>query len=104
MRSRLAESFPVALPRQVSCHREGLPQPMTKSLRRTSVLVCLGVALSAMLSAATPAFSESGTLDPILRGRARQLTGRSRVIVEYRGTADVRAVTAVRGRAGRRLS
>src|SRR3954471_8477007 len=77
---------------------------MTRTLHRTSVLVCVGIAVSAMLSAATPAFSQSGTLDPVLRGRARQLTGRSRVIVEYRGTADVRAVTAVRGRAGRRLA
>src|SRR3954471_10293771 len=77
---------------------------MTRTLHRTSVLVCCGVAVTAMLSAATPASSQSGALDPVLRGRARQLTGRSRVIVEYRGTADVRAVTAVRGRAGRRLA
>jgi serine protease AprX len=80
---------------------------MTTSLERLSGYVCLAVVTAAALSVASPANAQntaSGTLDPVLRARAQQLTGRSRVIVEYRGAADVRAVTAVRGRAGRTLA
>ena len=40
-------------------------------------------------------------LDPVLRHRARQLAGRSRVIVQFKGDADVRVFG--RGVAGRRL-
>ena len=42
-------------------------------------------------------------LDPILRARARQLLGRSRVIVDYKGTPDIRAITQLGGRSGRDL-
>ena len=35
--------------------------------------------------------------------RARQLTGRSRVIVEFHGTPDVRAITSAHGVATRAL-
>ena len=80
---------------------------MTTSFDRPAGSICLAlVVTAATLSAALPARAQSngGALDPVLRTRARQLTGRSRVIVEYRGTADVRAVTAVRGRAGRKLA
>src|SRR4051794_32973210 len=80
---------------------------MTTPLERLSGLVCLTLVAAVVLSAASPAQAQnsaSGTLDPVLRARARQLTGRSRVIVEYHGAADVRAVTTVRGRAGRTLA
>ena len=40
-------------------------------------------------------------LDPVLRHRARQLSGRSRIIVQFRGDADVRVFG--RGVAGRKL-
>ena len=52
--------------------------------------------------AQTPAADEI-KLDPVLQLRAGQLTGRSRVIVEFVNAPDVRAITAYRGRAGRRL-
>jgi serine protease AprX len=45
-----------------------------------------------------------GKLDAVLEARAGRLVGRSRVIVEFRDTPDVRAITAHRGRAGRRLA
>ena len=42
-------------------------------------------------------------LDRVLGLRARQLWGRSRVIVEFHGSPDVRAVTAAHGVASRRM-
>ena len=42
-------------------------------------------------------------LDPVLRMRARELAGRSRVIVEFKGTLDPRAITGHGGVAGRPL-
>src|SRR5690348_14679451 len=79
---------------------------MTTSLDRPCGSICLALVTAAALSTASPVLAQNSnsSLDPVLRIRARQLTGRSRVIVEYRGAADVRAVTAVRGRAGRRLA
>jgi serine protease AprX len=64
------------------------------------------LALAGMLLTSSPAAAQNGPagLDPVLGHRARQLTGRSRVLVEYRGVADVRAVTGARGRAGRQLA
>ena len=43
-------------------------------------------------------------LDRVLGLRARQLTGRSRVIVEFHGAPDVRAITSARGVTKRALS
>ena len=37
--------------------------------------------------------SGSGKLDPLLRAKARQRSGRSRVIVEFRGTPDATILT-----------
>ncbi len=78
---------------------------MTKT-PRSFAFIPAAVALTAVLTTATTASAQNvpGNLDPVLRHRARQLTGRSRVLVEYRGAADVRAVTGVRGRAGRQLA
>ena len=42
-------------------------------------------------------------LDRILSVRARQLTGRSRVMVEFRGAPDVRAITSAHGVAARTM-
>jgi hypothetical protein len=42
-------------------------------------------------------------LDRILSVRARQFTGRSRVIVEFYGAPDVRAITAAHGVVARTL-
>jgi serine protease AprX len=46
---------------------------------------------------------DSARLDPLLQVRSRQLTGRSRVIVEFRGDPDARVITRHRGVAGRQL-
>src|SRR6478735_9329625 len=79
---------------------------MTTSLDRPAGSLCIALVTAATLSTASPALAQNSgaSLDPVLRTRARQLTGRSRVIVEYRGIADGRAVTAVRGRVGRKLA
>jgi serine protease AprX len=62
-----------------------------------------------LLALAAPAFSgqrppDVQRLDAVLRQRARELTGSSRVIVEFRGTPDVRAITGHGGVAGKKLS
>ena len=69
-------------------------------------------AASALLTAvltlclAPQALAQTGAtgarLDPLLQHRARQISGRSRVIVQFKGETDVR-VFGARGRAGRRL-
>jgi len=46
---------------------------------------------------------DSSRLDAVLRQRARQLTGTSRVIVQYRTAADVRAITGRGGVPGKKL-
>ena len=65
-------------------------------------------AILILVAVAAPAFSgqrQAGArLDSVLRTRARELTGSSRVIVEFRGTPDVRAITARGGVAGKKLS
>jgi len=65
------------------------------------------LALCALVVLATPvAFAQSSArgdkLDSVLEHRARQLTGRTRVIVEFKGDADVR-VFGKRTATGRRL-
>jgi serine protease AprX len=65
---------------------------------------CLTVALVGLTASTVSAQSnvrQGDKLDPVLRHRARQLTGRSRVIVQFKGDADVRVFG--RGVAGRRL-
>jgi serine protease AprX len=68
---------------------------------RTAAVVALAFAVATPALAQRPA--RRGKLDAGLRGRAERLTGRSRVIVQFAGAPDVRAITAVHGRAGRRL-
>jgi serine protease AprX len=71
---------------------------------RTLALFFLTVfGISSLASAQAPAGHASSRLDRILSVRARQLTGRSRVIVEFRGVADVRAVTSAHGVATRTM-
>ena len=65
----------------------------------TALLV--SAAASARAQTQDPA---SQKLDPVLQARAAQLTGRTRVIVEFASTPDVRAITGNRGRVGRRLA
>ena len=71
---------------------------------RSFFSACLAVAFVA-LTAATASAQNHGRpgdkLDSVLRYRAKQLAGRSRVIVQFRGDADVRVFG--RGVVGRRL-
>ena len=60
------------------------------------------IALVALLALAAPAYAgprtpDAGRLDAVLRSRAKQVMGTSRVIVQFTGDADVRAIT---GRGG----
>jgi serine protease AprX len=65
------------------------------------------LAAVAVITCATPAVAgprDATRLDSVLRQRARQVAGTSRVIVQFRGDTDVRAITGQGGRAGKRLS
>ena len=60
-----------------------------------------------VVTCATPAAAgsrDATRLDAVLRQRARQVAGTSRVIVQFRGATDVRAITGQGGRAGKKLS
>lgn len=57
--------------------------------------------VAVLLMPATAVAQGRDKLDPILRARARQLLGRSRVIVDYKGAPDIRAITQLGGRSGR---
>jgi serine protease AprX len=75
----------------------------TPSLR-TFFSACLAIALVGLTASTVSAQSSrrlGDKLDPVLRHRATQLTGRSRVIVQFNGDADVRVFG--RGVVGRRL-
>ncbi len=75
--------------------------PISHSTRFTFAL-----AVSLLVVAVAPAAAQgqpNEKLDSVLQSRARQLTGRSRVIVEFTGGADVRVITGQRGVAGRAL-
>jgi serine protease AprX len=71
---------------------------------RSFFSACLAVAVVGLTASTATAQSHGrpgDKLDPVLRYRAGQLTGRSRVIVQFNGDADVRVFG--RGVAGRRL-
>ena len=76
--------------------------PLNVSLR-SSFSACLAIALVALTASSVSAqsFNRGEKLDPVLRHRVRQMTGRSRVIVQFRDDADVRVFG--RGMAGRKL-
>src|SRR5688572_5338747 len=71
---------------------------------RSFFSACLAVALVGLTASTVSAQSNrrlGDKLDPVLRHRATQLAGRSRVIVQFNGNADVRVFG--RGVPGRRL-
>ena len=69
-------------------------------------LLRAALAVTALLAAATPVAAQPaaapGKFDTVVADRARQLTGRSRVLVEFHDRTDVRAFG--KGTAGRRIS
>jgi len=76
-------------------------------MRRLRVVLPAIAATLAVLALAAPANAQGANarakLDSVLRLRAQQLVGRSRVIVEFNGDDDVRAITQRRGSLGRAL-
>jgi serine protease AprX len=75
-----------------------------RHLRTLAFLFIAVLALPALAPAQgrTAGYAPS-KLDRLLTARARQLTGRSRVIVEFNGTPDVRAILSANGVATRTL-
>src|SRR5687767_2063322 len=77
---------------------------LTDRILRCAIGGMLGLAaavLAASPVAAEPVRASATKLDAVLRGRASALTGRSRVIVEFKSMPDVRVFA--RGAAGRRV-
>src|SRR5262245_38530540 len=79
------------------------PMRQLTHLSRRVALVSLAAAVifPAFVSAASEG---AGKLDPLLQERARQWSGRTRVIVEFRGNPDATVITRDGGIAGRRLA
>ena len=79
-----------------------LDMPITRLLRTSTSAVLV---TAVVLLAASTASAQSGRgdkLDSFLRHRSRQLTGRTRVIVQFKSDSDVRALGG-RAATGRRL-
>jgi serine protease AprX len=68
-----------------------------RHVRALALLFLVGVPALVHAQARPHSARADSKLDRILDGRARQLTGRSRVIVEFNGAPDVRAITSARG-------
>jgi serine protease AprX len=71
-------------------------------------MLCRLLVFLSVLASAAPVFGQrpmdSPRLDSVLRHRARQVAGSSRVIVEFHDTPDVRTITGHGGVAGKKLS
>ena len=81
---------------------------LVTSASPTSRVRCAAIVI-ALLGLLSPATSqgqqvETEKLAPVLRERAQNLSGRSRVIVRFRGDADARLITGNGGVSGRRLA
>ena len=75
-----------------------------RHLRTLALLFAGVIALPALAAAQGPdAGRVPSKLDPLLGVRARQLTGRSRVMVEFKDAPDVRAITSAHGVAARTM-
>lgn len=73
-------------------------QAFATSLRRV-----LWFLVFMLLAGTATAQTPSPNLDRVLEARSRQLTGRSRVVVQFRGSPDARVITGNGGIAGRAL-
>jgi serine protease AprX len=74
------------------------------SLGRHLATLAAVVAVTCAIPAAAGSRADATRLDAVLRQRARQVAGTSRVIVQFRGATDVRAITGQGGRAGKKLT
>ena len=78
---------------------------MTTFISRVQHTLLLVAALGMLWPAtAQGQTGRSGKLAPVLQARAGQLSGRSRVIVQFHGDPDTRLLTDSGGQAGRRLA
>jgi serine protease AprX len=77
-------------------------KPLGYRVATTVMVAVLAFSTSAM--AGPKAAAERGRLDAVLRQRADQLAGTSRVIVQFRDATDVRAITGRGGKAGKKLA
>jgi serine protease AprX len=68
-----------------------------RHVRALALLFFLGVPTLVTAQTRHQGAGATAKLDRILDSRARQLTGRSRVIVEFHGAPDVRAITSAHG-------
>ena len=77
--------------------------PITAYFRSsvTSALLTAALVACTVSSAGAQSVNRGDTMDSVLRHRARQLAGRSRIIVQFKGDPDVRVFGG--GFAGRRL-
>src|SRR5919201_3978933 len=79
------------------------------SFGMTRFALCASAVALAIVATCVPAAADTrgdvsaAKLDAVLRTRAQQLTGSSRVIVRFRGEPDVRAITGRGGVVGRSL-
>src|SRR4051812_7667741 len=94
-------TFPSVVPRRLIMVTTMCSRPVRWTLLIPALLASMA---GSPTVAAGQGVAGSAKLDAVLRGRARQLMGRSPVIVQFNGAPDVRAITATRGLAGRRLS
>src|SRR5262245_49450926 len=87
-------------------HELAVDMPITRSLRIvTSALLAVAVVLltaPGAMAQSNGRGDKSDKLDKFLRNRARQVSGRTRVIVQFKGDSDVRLL-GKRAAAGRRL-
>ena len=78
------------------------------SMIHSSRWLRFGLAAVLTVGAAAPVAAEgigsADKLDGVLRSRAAQLTGRSRVIVQFKRQSDARVIAAERGAPGRKLA
>ena len=89
--------------------QRGYPLGQIMTMTTFSSHVRRTLLLLAALAALCPATAQGQTargdkLGPVVQERARQLRGRSRVIVRFRGDPDARLITGRGGVAGRRLA
>jgi subtilisin family serine protease len=76
---------------------------MTTSLVSRVLRAAATVVVVLAAASSSAAGERARTLDAVLQARAHQLVGRSRVIVQFKDTPDVRAISDLRGDVGRRL-
>jgi len=76
----------------------------TQTGHRVAAALAVAVLAFSTSAIAGPKGADRSRLDAVLEQRALELAGTSRVIVQFRGATDVRAITGRGGKAGKKLS